>query len=233
MKWFSVLSSGLFLCVTLFLGPLPSLAQSGPNAIAHGAFPVKITKTLDSSKLKEGDPFEVETAGSFKLADGTLVPKGSKITGHIVASKARSKGDSDSQLILAFDKLNVSGGKQMSLKGEVQAVFPPAEEPMGPNMSTAGTSQGGSAHGSLVGGGVASPSGVSPGGVGIPDSKTGSDMESSSSAPVMNPKATGVQGVHDLSLENGILTSKGKNVKLNGGVRIIVSAEILGYSMQS
>ena len=58
-------------------------------------------------------------------------------------------------------------------------------------------------------------------------------MESSSSAPVMNPKATGVQGLHDLSLENGVLTSKGKNVKLSGGVRIIVSGEILGYSMQS
>lgn len=228
MKRFSILYSILSLCVILCYGPSLSSAQSAGNAIAHGNFPVKVTKTLDSSKLKDGDSFEVETAGSFKLADGTLVPKGSKIIGHVVASKARSKGDPDSQLTLAFDKLNISG-KQMSLKGGVQAVFPPAEEPMGPNMASAGTSQGGSAHGSTVGGG-----GVSSGGVGVTDSKTGSDTQSSSSAqPVMDPKASGVQGMHDLSLADGVLTSKGKNVKLGGGVRIIVTAEILGYSSQS
>lgn len=222
---FSIFSLGAIICY----GSSSSRAQSTGNAIAHGTFPVKVTKTLDSSKLKEGDSFEVETAGSFKLADGTLVPKGSKIMGHVVGSKARSKGDPDSELTLAFDKLNISGGKQMSLKGEVQAVFPPAEEPMGPNMANAGTSQGGSAHGSTVGGG-----GVSSGGIGLPDSKTGSDTQASSSAqPVMDPKATGVQGMHDLSLANGVLTSNGKNVKLGGGVRIVVSAEIMGYSSQS
>lgn len=228
MKRFNLLFSGLFLCAVLCYGTSLSRAQSA-SAIAHGSFPVKVVKTLDSSKLKEGDSFEVETAGSFKLADGTLVPKGSKILGHIAASKARSKGDPDSQLALAFDKLNISGGKQMSLKGEVQAVFPPAEEPMGPNMSTAGTSQGGSAHGSVVGGG-----GASPGGVGLTDSKNGSDTQSSSSAQsVVDTKATGVQGMHDLSLAGGVLTSNGKNVKLSGGVRMILSVEVLGYSVQS
>ena len=234
MKRLSTLFSILSLCAILFYGPSLLRAQSAANAIAHGAFPVKVTKTLDSSKLKDGDAFEVETAGSFKLADGTLVPKGSKIIGHVVASKARSKGDPNSQLTLAFDRLSISGGKQMSLKGEVQAVFPPAEEPMAPNMASAGTSQGGSARGSTVGGGVSSPAGVSSGGVGVTDSKTGSDTQSSSSAqPVMDPKASGVQGMHDLSLADGVLTSKGKNVKLGGGVRIIVTAEILGYSSQS
>ena len=89
---------------------------------------MKVTKTLDSSKLKEGDAVEVETAGSFKLPDGTLVPKGSKLTGHVTAAKARSKGDSDSELTVTFDKLNITSGKQLSIKGAVQAVFPPAEE---------------------------------------------------------------------------------------------------------
>ena len=50
------------------------------------------------------------------------------MTGHVTAAKARSKGDSDSHLTVAFDKLNVTNGKQLSVKGTVQAVFPPAEE---------------------------------------------------------------------------------------------------------
>src|ERR1019366_8370355 len=94
-----------------------------PKAIGHGAFPVKVTKTLDSSKLKEGDAVEVETAGSFKLADGTLVSQGTKLTGHVATSKARAKGDAESELTVVFDKLNLANGKQLLVKGSIQAVF--------------------------------------------------------------------------------------------------------------
>ncbi len=194
-----------------------SAPAQAPAAVGHGAFPVKVSKTLDSSKLKQDDAIEVETAGSFKLADGTLVPKGSKLEGRVVSAKARSKGDPASELTLAFDKLNIQGGKKLSLKGTVQAVLPPAEEPMGPNMATAGTSQGGSG----AGGGS--------GGVGLTNTKNGSNMESSSvPQAAMDTKAVGVQGMHDLQLDNGVLTSKGKNVKLGGGVRMIVHVDILG-----
>ncbi|HTS38413.1 MAG TPA: hypothetical protein VMH04_22250 [Candidatus Solibacter sp.] len=192
-------------------------AQAASAKTVHGAFPVKVTKTLDSSKLKDDDTVELETVGSFKLPDGTLVSKGSKLEGRVVSAKARSKGDADSALTLTFDKLNLQGGKQLKLKGSVQAIFPPAEEAMGPNMATTGTSQGGSG------------AGGSSAGVGISNAKSGSNMESSSSSQMMiDTKATGVQGMHDLQLENGVITSKGKNVKLGGGVRVIVQVEISG-----
>src|SRR5258708_29614492 len=118
-------------------------------AIGHGAFPVKLTKTLDSSKLKVGDTVELETAGSFKLPEGTLVPKGSKLTGYVTAATARSKGDPTSQLTVVFDKVKVTDGKQLSIKGIVQAVFPPAEEAE-PLMAGKATAAGG---GSSIGGG--------------------------------------------------------------------------------
>lgn len=197
----------------------PAEAASAP--IGHGAFPVKVIKTLDSSKLKEDDSVEVETAGAFKLPDGTLVPKGSKLTGRVTAAKARSKGDPESQLTLTFNQLDIAGGKQLSIKGTVQAVYPPADAPIGPNMSTAGTSAGGSAGGPGLG--AASQSG----GVGITDAKSGSDTQSPSRPrAVMDMKATGVQGMNNLQLDNGVLTSKGKNVKLGDGVRMIVHVDI-------
>lgn len=210
-----VLLGILFVSNSLFGQAAAAPAQAGA-AVGHGSFPARVSKTLDSSKLKEGDSFEVETAGSFKLADGTLVPKGSKISGHVIAAKARSKGDSDSTLTLAFDKLNIAGGKQVSLKGQLQAVYPPAEESMGPNMATAGTSAGGSG------------AGANSGGVGLTNTTGGSNTESSGGQTVMDMKFNGIQGVHDLSLENGVLTSKGKNVKLSGGLRLVVRADILG-----
>lgn len=219
MKSISVLSVSVMLLAASCYGQAPP-----PTPTGHGAFPVKVTKTLDSSKLKEDESIELETAGSFKLADGTLVPKGSKLTGRVVSAKARSKGDSASELNLSFDKLNIQGGKVLALKGNVQAVYPPADEPEGPNMATMGTSRGGSVGGAGPGGAA----GTSPGGgVGITDSRNGSDTQSSGAQPVMDTKAAGVQGMHDLSLDNGVITSKGKNVKLGNGVRMIVRVEIL------
>jgi hypothetical protein len=192
-------------------GSTSAPAQGTPAAIGHGAFPVKVTKTLDSSKLKEGDTVEVETAGSFKLADGTLVPKGSKLTGHVTAAKARSKGDPESQLTVTFDKLSGANGKQLSVKGMVQAVFPPSDE----------------ADPGVAGGQAISHAA----GLGAPpaDSKMGVSPESSIKAQsVIDPKLVGVQGMHGLELNDGVLTSKGKNVKLGDGVRMIVHVDIFG-----
>jgi hypothetical protein len=186
-------------------------SQRLPVAIGHGAFPVNVIKTLDSSKLKEGDAVEVETAGSFKLPDGTLVPKGSKLTGQVTVAKARSKGDSDSQLTVTFNKLNIANGKQLSIKGMVQAVFPPPDE----------------ADPGVAGGQAISHAA----GLGAPpsDSKMGVSTESSSmSQPSMDSKSVGVQGIHGLELKDGVLTSKGKNVKLGDGVRMIVHVDIFG-----
>ncbi len=226
MNRFAIGFLGFLLAASLCFGQGAATPAPVAAAVGHGAFPVKTTKTLDSSKLKQDEIVEVETSGSFKLSDGTVVPKGSKLQGRVVTSKARSKGDPNSELTLAFDRLNIQGGKQLALKGAVQAVYPPADEPTGPNMSTAGTSQGGSMGGAGAGGSL---SGVNPGGIGITNSKTGSDTQSSSTPQsAIDPKATGVQGFHDLQLEDGVLTSKGKNVKLGSGVRLIVHVDILG-----
>jgi hypothetical protein len=213
-------------------------AQAVPAAVGHGAFPVKVVKTLDSSKLKEGDSVEVETAGGFKLPDGTLVPKGSKLTGHVTAAKARSKGDPDSQLTLTFDQLNVANGKRLSIKGVVQAVFPAPDEQMDPSITGAATTAAGGSAGGVgpsAGGGAGNgPAGVGASGatasVGVvTDTKSGSNTSSDShSQNAVTPQSVGVHGMDNLQLDNGVLTSKGKNVKLGGGVRMVVHVDIFG-----
>ncbi|HEV2469870.1 MAG TPA: hypothetical protein VGS78_11795 [Candidatus Sulfotelmatobacter sp.] len=197
----------------------PAASASG---LGHGSFPVKVTKTLDSSKLKEGDSVALETTGSFKLPDGTLVPKGSKMLGHVTSAKARSKGASDSELVIALDKLDIIKGKEFTVKGTIQAVFPPADEP-DPGMPATSSHQGGGGAG-LSGGSVPAPD-YKP----TTDIKTGVATENTASVQsASDPKATGVHGFRDLSLEDGALKSKGKNVKLGSGVQLIVHVDILG-----
>jgi hypothetical protein len=195
----------------------PSPAPGAAAPVGHGAFPVKIIKTLDSSKLKEGDTVEVETAGTFKLPDGTLVSKGSKLTGHVTAAKARSKGDPESELTITFDKLNIANRKQLSIKGMVQAVFPPPDQ-ADPGIPASTMARGGDLHTSIP-----TPE-YQP-----PDMKTGSNTSTSSKQNSnMTPASVGVQGMHGLELKDGVITSTGKNVKLGDGVRMIVHVDIFG-----
>lgn len=217
MNRIGIVALGTVLAASLCYGQASTPAQG--RVVGHGSFPVTVVKTLDSSKLREGDTIEVATAGAFKLADGTLVPKGTKLTGVVSAAKARSKGDSDSELTLTFDKINIPDGKQIPVNGTVQAVFPPADEPQ-PEVPRAATSPGGN--------------GMSGGAVGqSPDYKPMTEIKNGTSSsprgePAGDPKSVGVQGIDNLRLDNGVLSSKGKNVKLGGGVRMIVHVDILG-----
>lgn len=194
------------------LAPPPS-AGANPRVVAHGAFPVKVTRTLDSSKLRQGDRIEAETAGAFRLPDGTLVPKGSKLTGHVTVAKARSKGDKQSELGIVFDAVRLENDGTMVLRTIVQALYPPKEE----------TDPG------VVNGYTMSKDGA-PGYL-PPDVQIGSNSEvPAKSQPVVDLKYIGVQGMNDLALnKDGLISSpEGRSVKLGKGVRMVVHVDVFG-----
>lgn len=221
---------GIVFLVALFgaglcYGQTSSAAPGQPAAASHGAFPVRITKTLDSSKLKAGDAVDVETGGSFKLADGMLVPKGSKLVGHVTSAKSRAKGDQNSELTIAFDRLNVASGKQFSVKGVVQAVFPPAPE-QDPGMPFSTASKGGAPMAGEGGGAPAMSTMPTPG-YQPTQTPSGSNPQARGNVdPTVDPKSVGAHDMGDISLEDGVLRSKGKNLKLGNGVRLIVHVDI-------
>jgi len=214
----------------LLFAAMPLFAQSGtgaavadqaanqPKVTGHGNIPVQVTKTLESEKLKAGDVVEFKTAGGLRLADGTIVPEGSKVIAHVTEAKAKAKGDPESELALVFDKVEIGGGHDLHVKGLVQAVGenPDANNP--PPMMEATSSRG---------------KDVGPANAGFQqttDIKSGSDTTNydNRKGPV-GPMSTGVHGLHGLQLSNdGVLHSDGKDVKLGKGTRVIVHVDILG-----
>jgi hypothetical protein len=143
------------------------------------------------------------------------VPEKAKVTGHITEAKARSRGDSQSDLAVVFDQISLANGKLLTLKGMIQAVGPsmPEDEAYVANGPTMGKSSGPGA------------AGWTP----TTDIKSGSNRQVMNNAsPLLTPQSTGVQGIRGLQLgSDGVLTSDGKQVKLGTGVRIIVRGEIL------
>jgi len=228
----------LLIAASFGIGRSSAVAQEqAPGASDQPArtLPVELAKSLDSRKLKQGDPVEGRITDQWRAADGTLVPPGSKVMGHVTEASARAKGDSQSQLGIAFDQIALKDGRKLPLKASIQAIGPPlnygaAAMPMG---GPAGTAGGGASTGPMVGinpGG--NPVGVggsprsnypnSPGSPNDPNSPQGDQQTS----PQVSPQSKGVIGLHDLQLEQGsILASDGKQVKLQAGSQILLRVQ--------
>lgn len=200
--------------------PSQASAQTSPSAAAtppssakgHGVMPVELTSSLNSKKLKEGDPVMGRIAAELRMKDGTEIPRGSKVTGHVTEAKARSKDNPQSALGIIFDKISLPGGKDLAIKGALQAVAP------NPNATPEASS-----------GGVISPSMISQGAGAI---NTGPAMPSTPTitqpgAPILNEQSVGVLGIKGMDLgPDGVLTSSGKEVKVDSGTQMMVDVEI-------
>lgn len=228
----------LLIASSFGFGPRTAFAQpQAPSASDQPArtLPVELAKSLDSRKLKQGDAVEGRIVDQWRAPDGTIVPPGSKVIGHVTESSARAKGDSQSQLSIAFDQIALKGGRTLPLKASIQAIGPPlnfaaAPMPMGGPGGTAGAG----APTGPMGGNI----GVNPNGVGgTPRPNYPSSNDPSGNAPnspsggqqnpqQISPQSTGVIGLHDLQLQQGsILTSDSKQVKLQSGSQILLRVQ--------
>lgn len=204
----------LFVASRCFAQGAPAAqSSSGDNAAGNrpqGILPATLTKSLDSKKLKEGDEVTAKTAAGLHSASGDSIPAGSKVIGHVTQSKARSKGDSEASLGIMFEKIDVGGGKTVDIKGVLQAVGPAPDT--GPD--TGSMMGGNNMH---AGDGATAPAGN---GVGMQGAKQ-------SGGKMLDPHASGVIGMKNMQLDsnNSVLTSTGKEVKLDSGAQMLIKME--------
>ncbi len=193
-------------------GPAASQAESAapPDNAVRGAFAVVLVKSLDSKKLKDGDQVICETAGTIRFRGGLLIPSGARVTAHVTRATARSKGDADSSLGLTFDKIEVAKGNELLMKGTMQAVAPALR-----NFAE------GPAHSADLD--------EAPSRSGAPPMQK-ADLPYNNQRgpkPLLNLESTGVLGFRDLEMDkDSVLTSNGKEVKLDSGTQILVRGGI-------
>jgi len=140
-------------------------ASGSTNAAAAGAEmrPVngELQSKLDAKSAKVGDEVVVKTTQSATTADGTVIPKGSRLVGHVTTVVAHSKESANSQLGIAFDRAELKGGQSLPVHSEIRSLTAPA------SVATAGTMQsddsfgnggmgGGRVSGGAMGGGAMS-----------------------------------------------------------------------------
>ena len=95
------------------------------------AFYVQLMGNLDSKSAKLGDPVELRTLAKTKIEDGTEIPKGTKIMGHLTSVVPHGKGRENAQVTVQLDRAVLKGGGSLAIRAEIQRVTPP------PSTSTA------------------------------------------------------------------------------------------------
>jgi hypothetical protein len=100
-------------------------AQNGQaNAgLANGtAFNAALSSPVDSKKCKPGDPVNAHTTEAIKSEGKTIIPKGSKLVGHVTQASTRAKGEAESSLGIVFDKAILKNGEEIPLSVAIQAL---------------------------------------------------------------------------------------------------------------
>ena len=218
----------------VFAAMQDNAAGSSPNI--QGSFPATLVKPLDSKKLKEGDMVICQTTAPLHWRGG-LIPSGTRIIGHVTQATARSKGSPDSTLGIAFDRIEFPKGREILMKGTLQAIAPSLETGPTTGPATPG-SLGGSGSRALSpaalspsasdrGNNSVSGAGNSPGTT--PSAATvgpASGSAAGSSKPMVTSQSQGALGMKGLELKNSVISSSGKEVKVDGGTQMLIHAEI-------
>jgi hypothetical protein len=138
-------------------------AQSGQanGSLGSGAaINAELTAPIDSKKAKPGDPVAARTTEPTKSSGKTVIPKGSKLVGHVTQASARAKGDSESALGIVFDKAILKNGQEMPLNVAIQALGSAQSTPSLSTFAGDDIAATGSAGGSAMGSGRAAGGGA-------------------------------------------------------------------------
>jgi len=85
---------------------------------------VELEQKLDTKTAKNGDSVVAQTKSNIKTSDGTEIPKGSKLIGHILAVQPSSSTSQNSQIALKFDQIQIKGGQSLNIQSQIESITP-------------------------------------------------------------------------------------------------------------
>ena len=100
-------------------------ARAGQNSasLSSGtALNASLSQPIDAKKNKPGDAVTARTTEATKSEGKVVIPKGSKLVGHVTEAKARTKAESESTVGIVFDKAILKNGQEVPLNVTLQAV---------------------------------------------------------------------------------------------------------------
>jgi hypothetical protein len=239
------------------VSPATLSASSGTSDAA--AAPMRqvngeLLSKLDSKTAKDGDSVVVKTDEKVTIADGTVIPKGSKLVGHVTDVQAHGKGVANAKMVIQLDHAELKGGQSLPIHSVIQSLAPATDMAAGSDMGSASPMGGVAATGGMSGGRPGGGSAGSGGGqaansVPVPapaSSDTGPAMAGGSGAPQpgrvvaksgdIAVRTTAIPGIliaseasgQPLPNASGMFYGAQQNIHLDSGTRMVLSVAAAG-----
>lgn len=120
----SAIAAFLFASISTF-GHAQGAAPAQPAPVPAPVMEAKIAVKISSKNAKVDDAVAAKTLRTYKLADGTEIPKGSKIDGKVISVQSKKAGNGDAMMTFRFDQIEVKGGAAIPVHALVVAIGPP------------------------------------------------------------------------------------------------------------
>jgi hypothetical protein len=95
------------------------------NAIADRYLtevPLEMSGRIDTKTAVAGQEVSAKTLAEVRLADGTALPKGTRLVGRVVQARAGGQEQGSAILTLTFDRAEVKGGQSIAVRCVIRAV---------------------------------------------------------------------------------------------------------------
>jgi len=227
--------------------PAPSPSAQAPaqtqNQIASGTIIIaELSKSVDAKKIKSGDKIEAKTTVDLLSHGQIVIPRNTKILGHVTNAKPHTKDSPDSMIGIAFDHLSLKDGRELPIQAAVQAIGRPllsasqsTLEPLNPNpgLNSAPSAQRSSPMEAPATQPVSPNASANyPGSYpSSPASASAPDTGAPAGSPVspLNPNSQGAIGMKGITVsstkEASVVSSNNQNVHLEGGTQLILRTE--------
>lgn len=86
----------------------------------------ELQSSLDAKHTRVGQQVIVKTTRKARMADGTMIPKGTRLIGHVTSVQPRESGNSGSSMAIDFDRAELKGGQSMAIHSMIESVSPAA-----------------------------------------------------------------------------------------------------------
>src|SRR6266576_1787518 len=222
--------------------PQTTQNAGAPNQTGGGVvIPTQLSKSVDAKKAKPGDKVEAKTTMDLLSHGQVVIPRDTKVIGHVTEAKPHSKESPESSVGLSFDRISLKDGRELPMRSSVQAIGRSLNSFASPGADTAGAAPGGmpssgapDTHGSMGGtsGGSSRPSGS---GGSYPSSNPpqtpsgASPSAAGSPGAVLDPHSQGVIGIKGLQLNSSgqasVVSSDSNNVHLDSGTQLVLRTE--------
>ena len=184
-----------------------------------------LTKTIDAKKAKKGDEVVAKVTQDMKTTSGeVLVPKDTKVLGHVTAAQARNQEQKESEVAIAFDSAVTKDGSELQMPMSIQAIIVASSNP---------SDNGGGGYGQTGPATATSPMSnrnAPMEGLPRPPSPSAVPTGENNPLPPITSSTHGVIGMPDVKLEEttpnatrgSVVTSEKSNVKLESGTVMLL-----------